>query len=270
MMLDAPRPQIMGIVNVTPDSFSDGGDFYNPETAIAHGLKLLSEGADILDIGGESTRPGAKPVPEDDEISRILPVISELSKHTNTLSIDTRNAKTMEKALEAGATIINDVSALTHDKAAVHVAAASDATLILMHAQGNPVDMQKNTHYNSVIEDIKHFLNLRIKYCEAHRIDKKKLIIDPGIGFGKTLQHNLLILRYIKDFQDMDVPIMLGVSRKRFISDCGAPVPEKERLGGSLAAALWGIQNGARYLRVHDVKETRQALDVLRSIEAAH
>ncbi len=259
-------PMIMGVVNVTPDSFSDGGKFINKNKALEHGIKLIQQGADILDVGGESTRPGAEVVDIKEEISRVVPVIEGLKKHARWVSIDTRNAETMQAALEAGANIINDISALQHDPKSLSVAAAAKVPVILMHSQGVPQTMQGNPQYNNTIEDIFKFLQERIKLCEAHRIDPDLLMIDPGIGFGKTVEHNLVILRNIKKFCDLDVPVLLGTSRKSFIAACSRDEPPDERLPGSLSSALWGLSQGAKIFRVHDVKETKQAFAVYDSI----
>lgn len=258
---------IMGVVNVTPDSFSDGGDFYNPEKAIAHGLKLLDEGADILDIGGESTRPDADIIDIKEEIVRVVPVIKGLAGKAKFISIDTRNASVMDAALNAGANIINDVSALSYDSQSLNVAAAAKCPVILMHSQGTPQDMQDNPRYNNVVEDVYQYLEQRIRICETHRIDADLLILDPGIGFGKMLEHNLLLLRNIKKFQDLGLPILLGTSRKSFIAALSANEPPDDRLSGSLASALWGLSQGVKFFRVHDVKETRQAFDVFEAID---
>ena len=259
-------PQIMGVVNVTPDSFSDGGTYIDPERAVAHGLQLLEEGADILDIGGESTRPGARAVSVEEELARVVPVIEGLAGKARWISIDTRNSKVMEAAIEAGANIINDVSGLTHDLRSVEVAAAASCPVILMHAQGTPVDMQENPNYNNVVSEVYSWLESRIKFCETHRIDAEMLVVDPGIGFGKMLEHNLLLLRNIREFSGLGVPTMLGTSRKSFIADvCGASEPG-ERLGGSLSSVLWGLSQGVQLFRVHDVAETRQAMDVYKAI----
>jgi len=259
-------PQVMGVVNVTPDSFSDGGTYIDPERAVAHGLQLLEDGADILDIGGESTRPGANPVSVEEELERVVPVIEGLAGKARWISIDTRNSRVMEAAIEAGANIINDVSGLTHDARSAAVAAVASCPVILMHSKGSPVDMQENPNYNNVVREVYSWLESRIKLCETHRIDAKMLVVDPGIGFGKMLEHNLLLLRNIKGFSGLGVPIMLGTSRKSFIADiCGALRPD-ERIGGSLSSVLWGLSQGVQLFRVHDVAETRQAVDVYQAI----
>ncbi len=271
--LATSRPMIMGIVNVTPDSFSDGGQFNEAEAAIAHGKALLAEGAHILDIGGESTRPGAAPVTPSDEQARVLPVMAGLKDAVREagayLSIDTRHASTMAAALKAGADIINDVTALTGDAESLTVAAQHAVPVILMHMQGEPQKMQENPHYEDVLNDILAYLRERIAVCEAAGISASRLVVDPGIGFGKTLTHNLRLLRGLDRFDALDVPLLLGVSRKSFIAKLDDDAPADQRLGGSLAAALYGVSKGANILRVHDVAVTRQALSVWQAIEDA-
>lgn len=262
-------PHVMGVVNVTPDSFSDGGDFFNVNSAIERGLRLISEGAHILDIGGESSRPGAEVVDIEEEISRVVPVIEGLRGKAQWISIDTRNAKTMEAALNAGANIINDISGLTYDPESANVAARAGVPVFLMHMQGKPQSMQENPQYNSVLDDIYNFLKERISFCETRRIDPNLLVIDPGIGFGKTVEHNLLILRNIKKFHDLGVPILLGTSRKSFIGKLSADEPANDRLPGSLSSVLWGLSQGVQIFRVHDVKETVQAFKVYEAILSA-
>lgn len=253
---------VMGIVNVTPDSFSDGGKFLHIDKAIEQGLKLIQEGADILDIGGESTRPGAQAVDPEEEMRRVIPVIEALRGRVKDLSVDTRNAVTMKAAMKAGANIINDISALRHDPDSIDVIRESDARVILMHMQGVPEEMQNNPLYNNVIDDILHFLKQRTDICRLNRIDIKNLVIDPGIGFGKTLEQNVLILRNINRFLDLDVPVMLGASRKSFIAKLSKDEAPLDRLPGSLASVLYAYDRGVRIFRVHDVKETIQALKV--------
>ena len=269
----AAGPYIMGVVNVTPDSFSDGGDFFNPDKAIEYGLKLIAEGAHILDIGGESTRPGAQIIEIEEEIRRVVPVIKGLHKAATEqgvqLSIDSRNAKTMRAALKAGAHIINDVSALTHDADAACVVAEAKVPVILMHMRGSPQSMQKKPLYNNVLNDIYEFFEERISFCETHRIDADLLVLDPGIGFGKTLEHNLLILRNIKKFNDLSLPLLLGTSRKSFIAALSQDEPPDDRIAGSLASALWGLSQGVKIIRVHDVRETQQAFKIYQAIESA-
>ncbi|MBC7286237.1 dihydropteroate synthase [Hoeflea sp.] len=262
-------PYIMGVVNVTPDSFSDGGVFYDPDRAIAHGLQLAEDGADILDIGGESTRPNAAPVTPQEEIDRVLPVIEGLNGCGKIISIDTRNAATMRAALKAGVTMINDVTALQGDADSLAVAAKSNAAICLMHMQGDPRTMQNSPRYGDVVAEVKEFLAGRIGVCEVAGIERSRLVIDPGIGFGKTLGHNLALLSHINSFDELGVPVLLGLSRKSFISAIFPDTPPTERLPGSLAGALWGLQQGASIFRVHDVAATRQAFAVFEAISAA-
>lgn len=261
-------PVLMGIVNVTPDSFSDGGQFLDAETAIAHGRKLAGEGAAILDVGGESTRPGADPVSPDDELARVLPVVRALAGEGFCVSVDTRRARVMKAALECGATIINDVTALEGDAESLSVVAASQASVILMHMQGEPGTMQQNPRYNDAAQDILDYLQARVAACEGAGIPRSRIAVDPGIGFGKTLDHNLQIISRLGIYRGLGCPVVLGASRKRFIGMLGDDAPVGERLGGSLAAALYGVSEGAAILRVHDVAETRQALNVWQAINS--
>lgn len=258
----------MGIVNVTPDSFSDGGDYFEPIKAVEHGLELLDQGADILDIGGESTRPGSSSISIEEEIRRTIPVISELKKHGATISIDTKNAEVMKAALNAGADIINDVSAL-EGNGALETAANSDADIVLMHMQGIPSNMQENPSYNAVIDEIKSYLLKRIETCINAGVSKKRICIDPGIGFGKTVDHNLEIFANLSDFAEIGYPILIGASRKSFIEHiCQNGTEPKQRLAGSIAAALVSIDKGAKIIRTHDVFETIQAIKVWESIRS--
>lgn len=256
------RPRIMGVVNVTPDSFSDGGRFFDHGAAIAHALQLEAEGADILDIGGESTRPGAEPVDVEEECRRVLPVIEGVVRQVRVpVSVDTRNAETMRRAMDAGVRIINDVSALTHDPQSLEVAARSGLPVVLMHAQGDPRTMQQSPSYENVVLDVYDWLEARVEACEQAGIARERLIVDPGIGFGKTLQHNLALLGALSILHGLGCGVMLGASRKSFIVKlAGAPVAD--RVPGSLAAALLGAAQGVQILRVHDVAATRQALAV--------
>lgn len=254
---------------MTPDSFSDGEDFYSVDKAIEHGLKLASEGAMILDVGGESSRPGAQSVDIDEEIRRVVPVIDGLKGAAPWISIDTRNARTMAAALKAGANIINDISALTHDPDSVSVVAEAKVPVCLMHMQGTPDMMQKNPQYNNVVKDIYEFLQRRIEFCDTHRIDVSNIIIDPGIGFGKTVQDNLLILSNINKFHGLGAPVLLGTSRKSFIGKTSNDEPADERISGSLASALYGYSQGVQIFRVHDVKEHVQAFKIYDAISSA-
>jgi dihydropteroate synthase len=265
--LPLDRPRIMGIVNVTPDSFSDGGLLGSADAAIAHALRLAAEGADILDIGGESTRPGAQAITVDEELRRVMPVIEGLAgKTTALISIDTRKAEVMRRALAAGAHIINDVAALTYEPACLDVAAESGAPIVLMHAQGDPRTMQAAPSYDDCALDVYDWLAARIDACTAAGIDRGHLIADPGIGFGKTLDHNLELLAGLSLFHGLGVPVMLGASRKSFIGALTGVKVASDRVAGSVAAALHGAAQGAQILRVHDVAETRQALAVWESM----
>ena len=261
------RPLIMGVVNVTPDSFSDGGQFISIDKAISHGLKLIEEGADILDIGGESTRPHSTIISPDEEQRRILPVIQGLKKAGALISVDTRNSETMNMVLGAGVGMINDVTALTHDNHSINVLKDSDCRICLMHMQGTPETMQKNPTYFDVVEEVYDFLNHRIEFCVGQGIEKNRLIIDVGIGFGKTLHHNINLLKNLSRFHELGVDILLGASRKSFIEKiCERPIMPNDRLGGSLAGVASACQHNVRIVRVHDVSETRQFMDVFQKI----
>jgi dihydropteroate synthase len=265
----AGKPLIMGVVNVTPDSFSDGGDCYDPADAVAHGQCLLEEGAHILDIGGESTRPGAYEVSIEEEIRRVTPAISALKEQgAPIISIDTRNAKTMQQAVNSGANFINDVSGLQGDPDSVSVVAGSGLPVCIMHMQGTPQTMQDNPNYNNILDEVMAFFEERLSYCEANGVAQNRVILDPGIGFGKTLEHNLTLLKNLKELHRFGCPLLLGVSRKSFIGAITGEADPKQRLAGSLAAALYGLEAGVQIFRVHDVKETRQAFDVYRAIKA--
>ena len=260
------RPRIMGIVNVTPDSFSDGGLHASTQAAIAHGLQLAEEGADILDIGGESTRPGAAYVPAEEELRRVIPVIEGLRARTEALiSIDTRKAEVMRRAAAAGADILNDVSALTHDAEALPVAAETGLPVILMHAQGDPRTMNDNPQYSDVVLDVFDYLEGRIAACEAAGIPRAKIVADPGIGFGKHLHHNVAVLSALSLYHALGVPVLLGASRKKLIDHISDVPDPRDRVPGSIAAALAGAAQGVQIIRVHDVAATRQALNVWRA-----
>ena len=263
------RPLIMGIVNATPDSFFDGGEAFIFEDAVARGLQMMQDGADIIDIGGESTRPGAAPVSIEEEVRRTVPVIKRLSDAGACVSIDTRHALVMEQALAAGAEIINDVTALTGDVRSLDVAASVDAPVILMHMQGEPGTMQANPVYEDAPKEVLGYLTARVQACEAAGIERARLALDPGIGFGKTKAHNVQILKHLDLYQRLGLPLLLGVSRKSFIGKIANEDDAQKRLPGSIAAALFGVQHGGNILRVHDVRETKQALDVWAAIESA-
>ncbi|MDB5397646.1 MAG: folP [Rhodospirillales bacterium] len=262
---------VMGIINATPDSFSDGGAYFDPKRAIAHAEAMIQAGACIVDVGGESTRPGALPVNAEEEIGRVLPVIAGIRATAAAagaiVSIDTRNARTMQAALEAGAGMINDVSALTHDPGSLSVAAASDVPVVLMHMQGEPASMQQAPAYDDVALDVYDYLEARIAAAEAAGIARVRLIVDPGIGFGKTAAHNLALLNQLSLFHGLGVPLLVGVSRKGFIGRLSANEPAEHRLPGSLAAALVAVGQGTQILRVHDVPETLQALRVAAALD---
>lgn len=264
--LPMDRPQIMGIVNVTPDSFSDGGRHDTTARAIEHALNLAAQGANILDIGGESTRPGSEPVPLAEELRRVIPVIEGLREKTDIhISVDTRKAEVMRQAALAGADILNDVSALTHDPEALDAAASTGLPVILMHAQGDPKTMNDDPQYSDLVLDVYDFLASRIAACEAAGIPRAKLCVDPGIGFGKHLHHNVAMMANLAILHGLGVPILLGASRKKMISQLyDAPNPS-DRLPGSLATALLAASQGVQLIRVHDVAETKQALAVWRA-----
>lgn len=255
------RPRIMGILNVTPDSFSDGGRFLAQEAAVAQAHALVAAGADILDIGGESTRPGSDPVPVEEELSRVVPVIERIRAAglTVPISIDTRKAAVARAALDAGAALVNDVSALTFDPHIAGVAAGAEA-VCLMHARGDPKTMQDAPAYDDVLLDVADYLEARVAAAEAAGVPRERILVDPGIGFGKTVDHNLALVRGLAVFHDLGCPILFGASRKRFIGTI-ANVPEAERRNsGSITVALEALRHGAQVIRVHDVAETRQAL----------
>jgi dihydropteroate synthase len=267
--LSLDRPRLMGIINVTPDSFSDGGENSSAEKAIAHGLELVAEGADILDIGGESTRPQADFVPADEELRRVIPVIEGLRAKTDAvISIDTRKAEVMRRAAAAGADILNDVSAFTHDPDALAVAAETGLPVVVMHAQGDPKTMNDNPQYDDVVLDVFDYLESRVQACVAAGIPKSKIIADPGVGFGKHLHHNVAVMAGLSLYHGLGVPILLGASRKKMIGQLCDVDDAKDRVPGSLACAVAGVAAGVQILRVHDVKETKQAIEVWRACTA--
>ncbi|WP_417460224.1 dihydropteroate synthase [Kordiimonas sp.] len=264
------KPRIMGVLNVTPDSFSDGGKFLDTNAAIQHARRMIAEGADIIDIGGESTRPGAKPVWEGDEAERVVPVIEALQSDGIPLSVDTRHSFVMEKALGAGAHIINDVSALEYDGDSLGVAAKSAAPVVLMHSQGTPETMQDNPNYGHVLYEVYDYLAARIQACELAGIDRTRLIMDPGIGFGKrVVQDNLALITGLPLFLTLGCPVLLGASRKRFIGAITGEEDASRRMPGSLTAALRGVELGAQIVRVHDVAETSQAFKLVQAFHDA-
>jgi dihydropteroate synthase len=258
--LSLARPLVMGIVNVTPDSFSDGGDFLAADQAIRHGRALLDEGADILDVGGESTRPGATPVPPEEELRRIEPVVRALASAGAVVSIDTRHAQVMAAALAAGARIVNDVSAMAGEPDSLRVAARAQAPVVLMHMPGDPRTMQDNARYKLASLDVLEYLAGRVEACLAAGIPRERIVVDPGIGFGKRSAHNLEIMARLALFHALGCGVMLGLSRKGLIGSIGGASTPKERMPGSVAGALYGVSQGVQILRVHDVAATRQAL----------
>ena len=261
--LPLDRPRIMGIVNVTPDSFSDGGSFKTPKDAVAHALRLEEEGAELLDIGGESTRPGADPVTVDEELRRIMPVLEGLRGKTRArISVDTRRADVMRRAASAGAHILNDVSALMYDPQSLRVATETKLPIVLMHAQGEPATMQKDPQYTDALLDVFDHLEARVEACVRAGVARERLILDPGIGFGKTVLHNLEIMGGLSLLHGLGAAVMLGASRKSFIGALSGAIDPKDRVMGSVAAALSGAMQGAQILRVHDVAATRQALTI--------
>jgi dihydropteroate synthase len=260
------RTHIMGVLNVTPDSFSDGGKFFKMENAVEQGMKMAQEGADIIDVGGESTRPGSDPLPTEEELSRVIPVIRSLSEKTDVpISIDTYKAEVAKQALDAGAQMINDISALRFDPEMKKIASEYKVPINLMHIKGTPKNMQKDPWYEDVIGEITEYLKKSIKIACDAGIDSQKIIIDPGIGFGKRLENNLNILKNLKKFSILGCPILIGCSRKSFIGKI-LDVPVEERLEGSLAALAVAVMNGANIVRVHDVKESRRAAGLMDAI----
>ena len=262
-----PRsPLIMGIVNVTPDSFSDGGQHANPEAAVAHALSLAAEGADILDIGGESTRPGAPAVSESEELARVIPVIEQLAKQTEAaLSIDTQKPAVAEAAISAGAVIINDIAANRTEAQMWKIVAAARAGYVAMHMQGTPQTMQDAPEYTEVVAEVRAFFEERLERFTEVGLNTEQVMFDPGIGFGKTVEHNLALLTGLERFTNMKRPLLVGASRKSFIGRLTEAAVE-DRLAGSLACACRAAEAGAAVLRVHDVKETNQALETWNAI----
>jgi len=264
--LTLDRPRIAGIINVTPDSFSDGGDFADPQRAVAHGLRLVEAGADVLDIGGESTRPGAGEVALADEIARVVPVIEALAKQAAVpIAVDTSKPEVMRAAVAAGAGMINDVYALRRE-GALDAAAALQVPVCVMHMLGEPRSMQDAPHYDDVVSDVRRFLAERIFACEMSGIEKKRIVVDPGFGFGKTLEHNLALLRALDQFAALGVPLLVGLSRKAMIGRLTGRDDPRDRAAGSAAAALLAVQKGAAIVRVHDVAATRDALAVWEAV----
>ena len=269
------KARIMGIVNVTPDSFSDGGHFFDHRKAVEHGLELAEAGADILDVGGESTRPFSDPVTVEEEMRRVIPVIEALRKKTGLpISVDTRRNATARAALSAGATIINDVSALSDDPAMAALVAERGAAVILMHMLGSPKTMQQDPQYSDVVKEVRDYLEARVKFAVSAGIPKERIVVDPGIGFGKTIAHNLALIQNIPSFDSLGVPILIGHSRKAFIrrllaADLGREADRGEIETGTQAVTAMCAASGAHIIRVHDVKAARAAIILARAIRPA-
>jgi dihydropteroate synthase len=259
----------MAIVNVTPDSFSDGGETPDEDGAVARGLALTEAGADLVDVGGESTRPGADPVAAAEEMRRVLPVVRRLVAAGVTVSVDTRQADIMATVIACGAAIINDVTALTGDERALATVAASDVSIVLMHMQGEPRSMQVAPRYDDVVAEVGAWLASRVDVCVAAGIERERIAVDPGIGFGKTLDHNLRLLACLDQLRPPGCALVVGASRKSFLTRLGSDVPPRQRVAGSLAAALWAATKGVDIVRVHDVSETCRALAAWRAIAGA-
>jgi len=255
----------MGVVNVTPDSFSDGGRFLAPHAAVAHARRLIEEGADIVDLGGESSRPGAAPVPVEEEVARIIPVVRALHDAPVPLSVDTAKPEVMRAALAEGAAMVNDITSLA-SPGALQAVAGSDCAVCLMHMQGEPRTMQAHPAYDDVVRDVKAFLSSRVAAAEHAGIARGRIVIDPGFGFGKSVDHNLELLRCLREFTGLGVPVLAGWSRKSSLGHLTGR-PAQDRLAASLAAALISVQNGASIVRVHDVAATRDALAVWQAVE---
>jgi dihydropteroate synthase len=261
---DLSRPLVMGIVNVTADSFSDGGLHLDPGRAVAHGLRLAAEGADLVDVGGESTRPGAAPVPEEEELARVMPVLRALVREGVAVSVDTMKPEVMRRAVDAGCAMVNDVNGFRAE-GAIAAVAGSGAGLCAMHMLGTPATMQDDPRYDDVVAEVRGYLLARARALEAAGVSPDRIALDPGFGFGKTFAHNLALLAGLKEIAAEGYPVLAGLSRKRMIGEItGRPV--EDRVAGSVAAALLAVQNGARIVRVHDVKETVDALKVLRAL----
>ena len=258
---------VMGIVNVTPDSFSDGGKFFSPEVAISHASKLISQGADIIDIGGESTRPGAEQVSESEELKRVIPVIEKIRTDNPTIliSIDTTKASVAKHAVEAGADIINDVSGLSFDNNMIGIVESFNIPVVIMHMKGNPQNMQLNPKYEDIVNEILDFFKMKIKMAVQSGINRSMIILDPGIGFGKTVEHNFELLSRLNEFNVLELPIMIGPSRKSFIG-ITLDLPPEDRLEGTAAAVSAGVMNGASIVRVHDVKSMKRVVRIIEKV----
>ena len=258
---------VMGIVNVTPDSFSDGGKFFSPEVATNHASKLITQGADIIDIGGESTRPGAKQVSESEELKRVIPVIEKIRTDNPTIliSIDTTKASVAKYAVEAGADIINDVSGLSFDNNMAGIVKSLNVPIVIMHMKGNPQNMQLNPKYKDIVNEILDFFKIKIKIAIQSGINRSMIILDPGIGFGKTVDHNFELLSRLNEFNVLELPIMIGPSRKSFIG-ITLDLPPEDRVEGTAAAVSAGVMNGASIVRVHDVKSMKRVVRIIEKV----
>ncbi len=255
---------VMGILNVTPDSFSDPGEYFAPEKAVPHALRMLDEGADIIDVGGESTRPGSDPVPPEEELHRVVPVIRGIlaERPDATISIDTYRASTAEAALEAGAKIINDVTAMHGDERMASLVAEADCPIILMHMKGEPKTMQKDPRYDDVVKEVREFLSGRAEAAISAGVSPESIILDPGIGFGKTVAHNLLLLKNLGEIVELGFPVLIGTSRKGFIGELTSEGDAGSRVFGTIATSVLAYERGATLFRVHDVRANKDALEV--------
>ncbi len=263
-----PGPVVVGILNVTPDSFSDGGDFFDPEAAAEHATTMLDEGADMLDVGGESTRPGSDPVSQEEEIRRVVPVLKRILSvcPEAVISVDTYRSGTAKAALEAGASLVNDVTALRGDPGMVSLIEEAACPVILMHMQGEPKTMQKEPNYQDVVREVRNFLAERAEYAVAAGVRLENIIVDPGIGFGKNLEHNLALLRNLDALVDLGFPVLIGTSRKSFVERVTGVQEARDRVFGTVATTVLAFEQGATFFRVHDVRANREALAVARAI----
>lgn len=255
---------VMGILNVTPDSFSDPGEFFGPDKAVSHALRMLDEGADIIDVGGESTRPGSDPVEAEEELRRVVPVVREIlsERPDATISIDTYRAATAEAALDAGAKVINDVTAMYGDERMASLMAEADCPIVLMHMQGEPKTMQKDPRYDDVVKEVREFLSERAEAAMSAGVSPERVILDPGVGFGKTVEHNLLLLKNLAEIVDIGFPVLIGTSRKGFIGKLTSEDDAGSRVFGTIATSVLAYERGATLFRVHDVRANKDALEV--------
>lgn len=257
---------VMGILNVTPDSFSDGNEYVDKDVAVGRAMEMVEDGADIIDIGGESSRPNAKSVSLDEELKRVIPVVEELSKRNIVVSVDTTKAEVARQAIEAGAEIINDISAMTVDEDMANVVSTSGVGVVLMHMRGTPQTMQSDTSYGDIVEEVSSYLEERLKFALSMGIERDKIALDPGIGFGKSVEGNLKLIKNLKEFSKLGCPVMLGASRKSFIGSV-TDLDISERLNPSVASAVVGVLNGASIVRVHDVRESKEAVSIANAIK---